>query len=62
MAPTTPQHPLPTTPSRRHLSRLTDEDTAVLAIIRATLDEPSTPAFDLYDHLCRVLDGRERSI
>ncbi|HOF89047.1 MAG TPA: hypothetical protein PLZ36_13235 [Armatimonadota bacterium] len=59
MATTTPQRPLPTTPPRRRIRRLTDEDAAVLAIIRSTLGEREpVPQVDLYDHAIRLLDGR----
>jgi hypothetical protein len=49
-------------PSRRRLRRFTDEDDAVLAIIRATLgeSEPATPQVDFYDYACGLLDGRFR--
>lgn len=58
MATTTPQHPLSTTPPRRHIRRLTDEDATVLAIIRATLDDEPVRRFDPYELALRMLDGR----
>ncbi|OPZ86747.1 MAG: hypothetical protein BWY76_00797 [bacterium ADurb.Bin429] len=58
MATTTSQHPLPTTPPRRRIRCLTDEDAAVLAIIRARLDDEPVRTADLYDLALRMLDGR----
>lgn len=45
---------------RPRLVRPLDIDAELQAIIRATVDETPAPQFDLYDHVCQLLNGRVR--